>query len=211
MVRAFLLVVVIAPACVPFVPTGQEGEEGEGEEGEGEEFVLATVKNGSFENTTLAAGCYDNLSNDELGDAFPDVTGFGTFDQVDVYAGDDCFGSSSDGVFHIGLGADDDTDAVALALDDALVDGHAYVVTLDASFGETGGDTSTNLLIGASSSATSFGTQIGETGLLPSEDPTAFSIPFTAGSDVQFVTLKVELDGNLGWAMVDDVRLADGE
>jgi hypothetical protein len=224
---------LVAVACVPAGGEGEgdegegEGDEGEGEEGEGEGDAnegegegegdagegegegANLVENGSFENTTLAPGCYSNLTNEELSAALPGVFGFGAADQTDLYtdATAGCFGESSDGVFHLGLGADDTTDAVALALSAALVPGRPYVATFFASFGETGGDTSTNLQLGVSSSSSSFGTLVGETGLLPSATPQVFTVRFSPDSAATFLTMQVEVDGNLGWAMIDDVQL----
>jgi hypothetical protein len=167
--------------------------------------VLPAVRNGSFEDTTLSADCHSNLTNAELGAAVPHVVGFGASDEVDLYT-DDCFGShSSDGLRHLGLGAQSTTDAVALALSEPVTPGVAYRIRFWGHHGQTGGATSTIVVVGVAHTPAA-GDMVGVTGLLPSV-PTEQVVDFTAGSAASYITFEVMLDGDLGWAMIDDVRL----
>jgi hypothetical protein len=167
-------------------------------------FEDVTVLNGSFEMTSLEPGCHGNLSNEEFTDAVDFVTAFGTSDQVDLYS--DCFDMASDGLFLVGLGAvGDQSDAIALELSGALSAGGSYRLRFFASFGATGGATSTNVQVGTSSSPDTFGTLVSSTGQLP-DDPTEFEMT-VPGVGSTFLTMQVEPDGDLGWAMVDDVRI----
>lgn len=171
------------------------------------EVVPVTILNGSFELTSLEPGCHSNLPNDEFTMAVESVTAFGVLNQADLYS-DNCFGENSDGLFHVGLGADGSgSDAIALELSAPLNQGHGsgYRLRFFASHGETGGATSTNVLIGVSSQPTQFGTLIGESGQL-GDVPVEYELLITdIGST--YITVQVEEDGDLGWAMIDAFQL----
>lgn len=173
----------------------------------GPELVPVTILNGSFELTSFEPGCYSNLTNEEFTQAVEFVTAYGAFNQADFY-GDECYGENSDGLFHVGLGADGDLgDAIALELSGPLNQGRGsgYRLRFYASHGETGGATSTNVLIGVSSEPTQFGALVGETGPL-GDVPVEYALAITdVGSS--FITVQVEPDGDLGWAMLDAFRL----
>lgn len=171
------------------------------------EVVPVTILNGSFELTSLEPGCHSNLPNDEFTMAVESVTAFGALNQADLYS-DNCFGENSDGLFHVGLGADGSgSDAIALELSAPLNQGHGsgYRLRFFASHGETGGATSTNVLIGVSSQPTQFGTLIGKSGQL-GDVPVEYELLITdIGST--YITVQVEEDGDLGWAMIDAFQL----
>jgi hypothetical protein len=165
-----------------------------------------TVLNGSFELNSLEPGCHSNLTNEEFSAAVEHVTAFGELDQVDMYS--DCYGTTADGLFHVGLGADAQaSDAIALELS-APLDlgaGGGYRLLFIADHGETGGATSTNVLVGVSSDPAEFGVQVGESGVL-GDDPSEYEFLIEEEGPL-YITLQVEVDGDLGWAMIDDVRL----
>ena len=164
------------------------------------------ILNGSFERNSLEPGCYDNLSNAVFSEAVEDVTAFGAYEQTDLYG--ECYGSRpSDGAYQVALGASaGQSDAIAMALSGPILGGQRYRLRFVAEHGDTGGATSTNVLVGVSDTDTAFGETVGETGLLPS-DPTELTVDFTAAADGAYLTLQVEVDGDLGWAMIDDLRI----
>ena len=171
------------------------------------EVDIVTILNGSFELTSLEPGCHSDLSNDEFTMAVESVTAFGDLDQTDLYS-DGCYGENSDGLFHVGLGAEGSgSDAIALELSAPLNQGHGsgYRLRFFASHGETGGITSTNVLIGVSSQPTQFGTLIGETGQLGNV-PVEYELLITNIGSTH-ITVQVEPDGDLGWAMIDAFQL----
>jgi len=164
------------------------------------------VLNGSFEETSLAPECHNNLSNEEFTAAVEHVSAFGELAQTDIYS--NCYGMTSDGVFHVGLGANAQmSDAIALELSAPLNlgAGEGYRLLFIADHGATGGPTSTNVLVGISSDPRKFGVQIGQSGLL-SDDPSEYEI-LIKDEGATYITMQVEVDGDLGWAMIDDVRL----
>jgi len=168
---------------------------------------VPAILNGSFEHTSLSVACHSNLSNAELTEAVDHVTAFGAYDQPDLYI-DGCYGSeSSDGTFHVGLGATTVTDAIALELSTPLTAGVRYRIRFMAHHGETGGATSTVVELGVSTQPTSFGVLIGSTPQLPAAPPSPYTFDHIATTAATYVTLRVAIDGDLGWAMIDDVRL----
>ena len=160
------------------------------------------VLNGSFEVEGLEPGCFNNLSNEEFTKTVPDVFAFGDYAQADLYA--DCYGDTSDGLFHVGLGANGDrSDAIALALSGPL-EGD-YILRFIADHGATGGPASTDVAVGLSDTPDQFGTEVGLTGQL-SDDPQPHTFEVT-GTGQLYITLRVVPDGDLGWAMLDAVTL----
>ena len=172
--------------------------------------TVPQVLNGGFERTGLTAECHSNLSNAEATAALDDIVVFGELDEIDVY-GAECYGSTSpEGTFRVGIGARDEaTDALSLALSEPIRAGRSYLLRLSAEQGDVGagGARSTVLEIGLSNSPTEFGELLGDTGTLPDES-TEFEIIVTPSANGSFLTMRNQVDGDLGWAMVDDVRLA---
>jgi len=165
-----------------------------------------TIINGSFEVPGHDPGCYSNYSNAEFNALVDDVYAFGTLDQIDLYA--DCYGTTTDGIFHVGLGADgSESDALALALSAPLDAGAGagYRLRFTADHGQTGAATSTDIAVGLSNDPTNFGEELGRTGTL-TDDPQEYTFEIS-DEGATFVTLQVVPDGDLGWAMVDAVVL----
>ncbi len=169
----------------------------------GDESEPVVILNGSFEVPELDPGCYDNFSNEDFNAVIEDVYAFGSLAQVDLYA--DCYGTTTEGVFHVGIAANGDhSDAIALALSGPL-SATGYRIRLTAAYGQTGAATSTDIAVGLSNQPDAFGEEVGRTGAL-TDGPVEYAFE-VSGEGHTFVTLQVVPDGDLGWAMIDAVVL----
>lgn len=171
------------------------------------------VLNGSFENNTAGVNQY-NLSNAGFNFYMSNCSGFGTGNspstggQIDIetnnvgsYGGD-----SGAGAWHVCVVA---FDAFSMNLSQSLVAGQTYTISfLARNNTQFEGATGTGpLRIGTSSSNSSFGTEVFNSGALTSSWA-RFTGSFTAGSGANFLTVSGSQDASLNsWVMVDDISV----
>jgi gliding motility-associated-like protein len=158
-----------------------------------------TLLNGSFEITSAPVGCNYNLSNATFNGWMTNVLAFGGGEETDIIM-DGCYVTGlPDGLRSISI-AHVPEDEVSMAIDAPLVTGVSYTLSMWA-LGETTFVPSGNFQIGASTSATSFGT------LIYTGTPTVMAwgnhtFTFIAPNDATHITVR-NAPGGAYWNHLD--------
>ena len=158
-----------------------------------------TLLNGSFEITSAPVGCNYNLSNATFNGWMTNVLAYGGGEEMDIIM-DGCYVTGiPDGVRSVSM-AGMILDEFSMAIDAPLVTGVSYTLSMWA-LGETTFRPLGNFEIGASTSATSFGT------LIYSGTPAEMvwgnhTFTFIAPNDATHITLRNEA-GEIHWNHLD--------
>lgn len=166
------------------------------------------ILNGSFESTTATPGNHYNYSNEGLTATIADVTGFGVPGEIDyLYTGTAYGINPQDGNWALAIaspgGGSTSADAFSFTLASSLTVGASYQLDFRVHNIYNGGG---SLLIGISTSATSFGTLIFSA--LPQTSGWAeFSTTFVAPSSGAFLTVQQGVGSSTTWNETDNFSL----
>ena len=162
------------------------------------------ILNGDFENNTAGTTQF-NLSNAAFNGFMPNVTAFGTAQEIDIITGT-AFGIAPEsGNWKLGIHTQTGGafDAFSMTLSSALVAGNSY--TLQFFGAQLAGFTST-IQIGVSTSPTAFGTSIFTGSPSSSTTWTQFNATFLAPVSGSYITVE---NVNIGdYSFVDNFSLA---
>lgn len=163
------------------------------------------VQNGNFEDNTAGVTQF-NLSHAAFDGFMANAASFGTTPELDIVTGLDFGVAPQSGDWKVGMHQLNDTsyDAFSLSLSTPVVAGQQYTVT----FWGVGYSTfvPATLLIGLSSSATVFGTEIASGTSTQSSTWTEFSETFIAPANASFLTVRIAAPGN-GYSFIDNISL----
>jgi hypothetical protein len=162
------------------------------------------ILNGDFENNTAGTTQF-NLSNAAFNGFMPNVTAFGTAQEIDIITGTDFGIAPESGNWKLGIHTQTGGpyDAFSMTLSSPMVAGNTYSLQFFAAL-ESG--LVADIEIGVSNSPTSFGTQI-FTGIPTSSTAwTQFNTTFTAPISGSYITVE---NLNLGdYSFVDNFSLS---
>jgi gliding motility-associated-like protein len=161
-----------------------------------------SVRNGGMEINQVA-DCGINLQNAIFNQEVSFITAFGGQGEVDVLSEACGFGRPPEGQFFLALYRRGTSDAVALDLSEPLLPGETYFLRLASRRGQDTFDVNSQLEVGLSMQADSFGTPVYLSEPLPSQWTYlefAFEAPFAAA----YVTIRLAA-GDPTWAFVDDL------
>ncbi len=161
------------------------------------------ILNGDFENNTAGVTQF-NLSNAAFNGFMPNVTAFGTAQEIDIITGTDFGIAPESGNWKLGIHTQTGGpfDAFSMTLSSALVAGNSYSLQF---FGaQLSGSTST-IQIGVSTSPTSFGTLIFTGSPTSTTAWTQFNTTFAAPVSGSYITVE---NVNIGdYSFVDNFSL----
>ena len=153
-----------------------------------------SIINGDFENVTQE-GCFTNPSNANFNMIMPDVTAFGSYNNVDIVA-NDCsgYGLAPSGTHFIGVGVQEGpmVDKIAMKLSGPLMGGVLYRIHFFIQKSPL--DTTNAFYIGLSNDSISEGTVLAEFsneyGNEWSEKTAEFSVPSDQGGFITFIPIS---------------------
>ena len=163
--------------------------------------------NGSFETTT-STGCNYNMNNATYNSLMSNSNAFGSYQALDIVVSGCYIPSVPDGLYAVSIANNPPNniqgEAISLQLSTALIMGNSYTISFEAlaitSFGPQG-----NLLIGASTSNSTFGTTI-YTANTVNTAWTNFTFTFVAPNNSTNITV-MPVAGVSSWNSIDNFTI----
>lgn len=168
------------------------------------------IVNGSFESNTAESTIF-NMLNSSFDGKVNNVTAFGGAEEIDLITFGGGFGLDPvDGNWHLAVVASitGTEDAFSFDLTSSLSAGVAYNLSFWASANSSFGLGAEPLEVGLSSTSTSFGTLVFNTGILPTDTWTFYSTTFVAPVSGNFLTVRPSGAPISTWVHLDDFQLS---
>ncbi|MEZ4720912.1 MAG: gliding motility-associated C-terminal domain-containing protein [Flavobacteriales bacterium] len=163
------------------------------------------ILNGSFENTTASMACNYNLNNGAFNALMPNVNAYGGGNEMDILIAGCYAPTIPDGVRAVGL-AHVPQDEIAMTISPPLISGQTYTLkfwTRSDPLRPQG-----NILVGVSTSSSSFGTQVYNATTVVSTW-TYHTVTFSAPNNGAYLTVK-NAPGAIYWNHVDGFEFEVG-
>lgn len=167
------------------------------------------ILNWDFENNS-ATETFFNLTNSDFNALVPDVTAFGSAEEIDLVTGTGFGIAPQSGAWKLGLHSqaigDNGPDAFSMALSSPILIGTSYDLSFFAArYQGVLGDLPSSFEIGLSSISTAFGTTIYAAGATSPSVWDSFSLQFLAPANASYLTMRVTGDDT--YTFVDNFSL----